>query len=40
MMVDNIPVPIEGEENILVKGVVTGRISEDVYRMENIEKAE
>ena len=30
----------EGEENILVKGVVTGRISEDVYRMENIEKAE
>ena len=30
----------EGEENILVKGVVTGRISADVYRMENIEKAE
>lgn len=28
----------EGEENILVKGVVTGRISADVYRMENIEK--
>ena len=30
----------EGEENILVKGIVTGRISADVYRMENIEKAE
>lgn len=30
----------EGEENILVKGIVAGRIAEDVYRLENIEKAE